>query len=148
MIHYTLNTGHIRMSPRSEVADDIIDVLRPIVEEGEHIIRGILVVVPHTDHGFVATIYADPDGRVPLCTIGVADTIHAEEEIWPCLEDMYLRITDGGIMARAGFQSPRKPTSLPWLAVVLHGALVRPETMEWLGDMERCLAWAWLEGRK
>jgi hypothetical protein len=32
--HYTLATGHGRLTDRCEVADDVIEVLRPIVEAG------------------------------------------------------------------------------------------------------------------
>lgn len=34
----------------------------------------------------------------------------------------------------------------PWCAVRLEpGIALYPETAHWLGDFERCLAWAWLE---
>lgn len=34
MIHYTLNTGHSRISPRREVADATIAVVRPMLATG------------------------------------------------------------------------------------------------------------------
>ena len=37
-----------------------------------------------------------------------------------------------------------RPASLPWCAVVMM-PFVSPMETRWLGDFERCLAWAWLE---
>ena len=36
IMHYTLNTNHSRMSPRSEVADDVLETMRPLLTPGEH----------------------------------------------------------------------------------------------------------------
>lgn len=33
----------------------------------------------------------------------------------------------------------------PWCAVVIHPTIaLHPETLAWLGDLERCIAWAWV----
>jgi hypothetical protein len=36
VMRYTLNTNHSRMSPRSEVADDVLETMRPLLTPGEH----------------------------------------------------------------------------------------------------------------
>lgn len=36
MTHYTLNTGHSRESPRSEVRDNVIELCRGLLAPGEH----------------------------------------------------------------------------------------------------------------
>ena len=42
------------------------------------------------------------------------------------------------------------PPPHPWLAVALHAPLIvhphSQQIMGWLGDAERCVAWAWIEG--
>jgi hypothetical protein len=47
-------------------------------------------------------------------------------------------------MRSADFQAPHRPAALPWLAVALVNPLGVPS---WAGDLERCLAWAFVEGR-
>lgn len=146
MLHYTLNTGHTRESPRDEVRDDVLEALHPFTLPGRHVLPHPLsnfrVVVPQTRYGCMFSVYL---GRnVPIVSCGVADTLEAAAEIWPGLEDLYLHITDAGALAGADFAAPREPESLPWLAVVLLGPVVG---FDWLGDFERCLAWAWLVQR-
>lgn len=42
--------------------------------------------------------------------------------------------------------SPDQVPPEPWVAVRIEvGAAVMPEAMAWTGDLERCLAWAWIE---
>jgi hypothetical protein len=142
LLHYTLNTGHTRASPRAEVADDILDLLRPLTAPGDHPVPrtpGYRVVVPETGGGIVFTVYRHD---VPLVTCGVADTPEASAELWPILERFYLGLTDSGPLASVGFSAPHQPEGLPWLAVVL----VSPQVPPWVADLERCMAWAFLSG--
>lgn len=38
-----------------------------------------------------------------------------------------------------------KPPSVPWIAVsIVPEAAAYPDAMQWFGDFERCLAWAWV----
>lgn len=43
--------------------------------------------------------------------------------------------------------TPDAPPPHPWLAVMLHlPALMPPHpALDWLGDAERCIAWAWID---
>jgi hypothetical protein len=35
--------------------------------------------------------------------------------------------------------------STPWCAMALHAPLMaHPDVLEWLSDLERCIAWAWM----
>lgn len=147
LIHYTLNTGHRQESPRSKVADDVIAKLQPLLEPGTHALASLLpqyagyeLRVPQTPAGYVATVMYG--STVPLVTLAVADTEEAAA-IWPEIERLYLSLTDRA-MARADFAAPRQPASPPWLAVVILSARAG---VAWLSDLERRLAWAWLESR-
>lgn len=144
MIHLTLNTGHSRVSPRHEVTDQAIAASRAWLAPGDYRlpIMGYRLVVPACHHGYGATVYR---GETPLVTFGAADSAEAAAEIWPPLEGMYLGLTDSGPFARADFRAPKMPDSLPWLAAVV--TLAGPGE-DWIGDMERCIAWAWLESRR
>lgn len=129
MNHYTLNTGHNRESPRSEVSDDAIAVCRQLLSPGRHqlpgVIGGYTLAVPLADFGWLGTVY---QARAPIATIGVAVDERDATIIWPAIVKMY----------GADVEAP----PLPWCAVVLH--VVSP-AYEWLGDFERCMAWAWIE---
>lgn len=134
MNHYTLITGHNRVSPRSEVSDDAIRVCRPLIVPGTHEIPGPLgkytLVVPETAHGLLGTVY---QAKAPVASIGVADTPEASAEIWPALL---------GLHERLGLPGDPVEPELPWIATTI---LLSAPAMEWLGDFERCWAWAWLE---
>ena len=135
MYHLTLLTGHTRESPRSEVADHVIDVLRPWLAPGTHPITqvpgGYSLVVPVVERGYLATVQ---QGRVPIASIGVAADEGEAEIIWPALVELQ-RVVAEPVATR--------PTTTPWCAVAL--LVVSPAMSDWLGDFERCLAWAYLE---
>lgn len=158
MIHYTLNTGHTRVSPRSEVSDDVIAMLQPMFaglpELGEHLIPNTDLWVSPTVGSprrglMLAPIYRKTGGiHHNVAWVGVCDK-PSDTDAWDCIERLYLGLTDEGQLAAADLAPPRKPASTPWCAVILdtHSAK-NIEQMDWLGDFERCLAWAYLDSRK
>lgn len=150
--HITLSTGHCRRSPRSEVSDATLDILRPwlldLVEsagksplpvaELSHFSALAIVEV-----GLVVTIYGPSgpyiSGRpnktdgAPIVTIGVAQRTRQGSELWSKLSKHFVTV--------AGLEPP----STPWCAVALHENIMAfPDAAEWLGDLERCIAWAWV----
>ncbi len=136
--HYTLITGHGRLTDRSEVADDVIEALRPIVvNDGGDLPGGLgLVVTPsESAGGWVFTVY---HASTPLVTCGLAITPEAAGEVWPCLLEVG-KVTGLPIL-------PRQPP-VPWLSVaILPGLnLFGMEMWEWLGDLERCIAWTLID---
>ncbi len=148
--HITLNTGHDRLSPREEIEnlDQVLGLLRPLVEEA---IRGERVRIPSVptecymtggaDRACVAvTILSSPDhgGGVPIATIAIAGAEACGFDTW---WELHMTSDPAITLATAG-TSPPPP---PWCAARLErGAHFWPETMDWLGDFERCLAWTWL----
>jgi hypothetical protein len=52
-------------------------------------------------------------------------------------------VTDQGALATADWQAPHQTEVLPWCAAVIVGPL--GEAAWWVGDLERILAWAWLD---
>ncbi len=152
LIHYTLNTGDTRDSPRSEVADEVISAMAGTLGPGEF---ELPIPDPHNtyfcrldvaDRAFVATVYCETQGkpgRRPLVTFGVADNAKDAGQLWPVLQQHYHTVTDLPGIRSADFASARQPDGLPWCASVV----IMPTLDEslWLGDFERCLAWAWLE---
>lgn len=142
--HVTLTTGDLARTSRDDVAPEVTSLLAewlaPIVNSG---LRHPLPVpeLAHfsaqaavQDGSLLVTVYAGP--TVPLVTFGVARRSRHGPALWALLTAAF--------ETRAGLVMPASP----WVAVALHPALsagaVAPD---WLGDFERCIAWAWLNAR-
>lgn len=145
--HLTLQTGHQRRSYRDEVGDDIIAMLRPLLER---VAAGERVEVPGAveprgctmtgaigrSRSLLLTVSGPAyEGRSetpilpPLATIGIAPDSLASAALWR--------------EWRGGERDDRTPRA-PWCAVDLWpGLALHPGAAEWLGDYERCCAWAW-----
>lgn len=143
--HVTMTTGHTCDSSRAEVADDVMATLRawlsaaaqsgkplPLPEPFDAYPASILI-----DGGsLVATIYsAASSGQprikpLPLCVIGVSQD--QQPALWSLLIELH------------GQRAAPQPAA-PWCAVALLPPLALDQAAaQWLGDFERCLAWAWI----
>lgn len=49
--HLTTTSGHTRSSPRSEVADETLDLLRPIVRQRGGEVSGLVIEITRADPG-------------------------------------------------------------------------------------------------
>ncbi len=151
--HITLSTGHIARTSREDVAPDVTKLLagwlpdtissgkaHPLpVAELSHISAHVFV----QDGALVVTVSA-PVGphtqgkphtgqAMPLVTFGVAQRSRQGAPLWDML-----------IMA-FGCKPGLQPPDTPYCAVVVHpGIAVYAGPVEWLGDFERCCAWAWI----
>lgn len=156
--HITLNTGHTRRSPRSEVGPGIVEALRPILERA---LTGTPTPIP-PGQGYTLTggvrgrcasftvwsrsllIWPEDDQaqRAPVVEIGVAGHSRCGAPLWRTLHALAARL-DLPVKTDPGRCPPE-----PWCAALLYpGAVLAPDAMDWLGDFERCLAWAWLASR-
>lgn len=138
--HLALNTGHSRSSPRSEVADFVIDILAPSVAIGAGILGDTgwkLQMVHGPADG--SCCYNLTYGEDWISTCHLAWTAEGANALWPVAEElarhMGCRFVDG------------PPDRLPWLAVVMmpQAMLASPITLFEAGDLERCVGWTALE---
>lgn len=150
--HITLSTGHCRRSPRSEVHDETLDILVPWLNQARS--SGDIVPLPVAplshfgarvikDIGLVVTIYG-PRGPhtpgqphsgewLPLATLGIAQRSRESADLWASLQANF-----GG---KPGVTAP----ATPWVAVAIHDTIGGYlDALQWLGDLERCIAWAWV----
>lgn len=150
--HITLATGDCRRSPRAEVDDATLAILIPWLKKA--IASGNIepLPVPPLSHygaraiketGLVVTIYG-PRGPhaqgkphagewLPLITIGIAQRSRESADLWALLQANF-----GG---KPGVKAP----TTPWVAVSIHDNIVAYfDALQWLGDLERCIAWAWV----
>lgn len=164
--HITLNTGHQRDSRKSEISDDALDACREIIESlvatgfaslpgpPGYSVAGIagakttaeeifadavqrLVDLPIPGRCLTAAVVRDDAPGRPLAIIAVADHQRCGAQVWANLR----------MVAEAYGMTP--PTSLrqpptPWCAALLLPAIIDDSSLDWLGDFERCLAWAWV----
>ncbi|WP_371346111.1 hypothetical protein [Ancylobacter sp. IITR112] len=144
--HITLNTGHSVQSPRAGVRDDIVNLLRPVLRNAieSHaltpLVYGALNVSLRATSGgahAMITLFDDASGH-PIITMTVATRSRGATGLWEMLHRDF-----------AGMDTdPSVPPLAPWCGVVLLPALpLRPDALGWAGDLERCLAWAWMEER-
>lgn len=143
--HITIETGHERDSPRSEVGDGMIALLTLWIDRA---LAGERVPIERVDppclltmtaHGkcATATIVLAESGD-PLVDLAIGAHSRCGAALWRSLH--------ADAAGNAATSADRVPPE-PWLAVRLHqsGLVFAPMTAEWLGDFERCLAWAWIE---
>ena len=129
MQHLTVDTGHTRVSFRDEIADSVIERLRQMTATGSHSVPGFpgcaaKVTVDGT--AALVTVFRD---EAPLVTFGVAADADGAKQLWPLI----------------GRPDVAEPSAVPWLAARLEvGVALHPGDADWLGDFERCWAWAWL----
>ncbi len=150
--HVTLNTAHVAVSPRLDVAKTAIDFCKNLIKNSIQSEKPISIPVENIAHyslkcleedgNLVCTIYAPlgphTKGKIfngdtmPLITFGVPKNNAHDQVLWD-------------ILIKNQPTSLQKPT-FPWCGVVLHPTLgVYFDTAEWAGDFERCIAWAWIE---
>lgn len=146
--HVTLATGHTRRSPRSEVADGVVQAMAFGLRRA---VTGDRIDVPYVDDPpctmtatgegrcLIATVWGpEYEGQpVPLVTIGVATHARCGGPAWRLLHDHALLPSQT--------DRDRQPP-VPWCAARLEpGVALHPSVAGWIGDYERCLAWAWIE---
>jgi len=150
--HITLSTGHCRPSPRAEVDDETLAILGPWLDQARK--SGNIEPLPVAplshygamvikDVGLVVTIYG-PRGPhtpgqshsgewLPLVTLGIAQRSRESGDLWASL------------LAHLGGKTGIMAPTPPWVAVSIHDTIASyPEALQWIGDLERCIAWAWI----
>lgn len=149
--HITLTTGHVRDSLPGEVSPEAIDAIAAIIERmcaGEvaepvplpGIGAGYSIAGRGTSRCLVASVYADGPPSTMVCTIGVALHSRCGASLWRELHRWGRTpvVTD-----------PWRCPPEPWVAAALdEGVAVHPDCTYWLGDFERCLAWAFSASRR
>lgn len=153
--HITLNSGHSRQSARSEIRDDIITLVSDLITRalaGEKPplpqLANYYLTGTRDEGALVVTVWrnATPKGqlpqRVPIATIGVAIKDGDKAlELWHTLH-----LSHKSQEMPLATAKRKLPPAAPWCAARLDpGVTLFPDTAGWMGDFERCLAWAWVE---
>lgn len=147
--HVTLTTGHSRRSYADEVSDAALVLCRELVAQldGD---PTKLVPIPRTGWsltgvskaGRCLTVSIVRRPSEPIVMMSVAAHSKCGASAWRELH----RYADEWRLPYV--TDPRRPPPEPWCAALLDTAAPAesPEGLMMLGDFERCLAWAFLEG--
>lgn len=154
--HITLSTGHTRRSQRSDISGETLARISPwlaaLVDSGSLMPLPVSSLSAYTamasvhDGGLIITISgpALTTGPMagkppPLITMGVAKKSRHSATLWPLMT--------GPVMpaAKPCIQCPDTPLLAVaiWPTIALH-----TDALEWIGDLEQCIAWAWMESKK
>ena len=139
--HVTLNSGHARPSPRAEVADHVVSALQPLVAAEAETTLPILdtsynLHIKRNDGAYLAVV--EDDEATSLITVAISRRNRNGAALWRSLH-----VWPGELATRADL-----PPDAPWLAARIEpDGFADSELLTWVGDFERCLAWAWLERR-
>lgn len=152
--HITLNTGHIARTSRADVAPAVTALLAKWLPSTINSGKAHPLPTPELSHfsaqvfvqdGSLVVTVSAPVGphrqgkphagqTMPLVTFGVAQRSRQRAPLW----DMLV----GAFGCKPGLQAP----GAPYCAVAIHpGIAAYTGPIEWLGDFERCVAWAWIE---
>ena len=144
--HITLTTGHMARQHRGDVREETMAVLVPwlsdAIASGQRepipaVPGGYTALALKQDGALVVTVYCrDPEvgSPEPLATFGVAPRSRSAVPMWALLTSTQPHVLHGLRMPSA-----------PWCAAVPYNALAGyTDVLEWLGDFERCIAWAWV----
>lgn len=134
--HITLTSGGVRESPRSEVDDDIVDLVRAAIR-GDGLLGDWRVRLTSQTPSVYAFDLEHAGLRVAMAWL--CRDAGATRRLWPTL----------AAFAPTGVRLFR-PRSVPWLAASLDLANVEqivktPEILMQAADLERVVAWALLE---
>lgn len=151
--HITLNTGHIARTNRSDVAPAVTALLAKWLPATINSGKTHPLPSPDLSHfsaqcfvqdgALVATVSAPAGphqqgkpfaGRtMPMVTFGVATRTRQGAPLW----GMMIKAFD----CKPGLQQP----DTPYCAVAIHPSItIYKGPVDWLGDFERCVAWAWI----
>ncbi|TNH04953.1 hypothetical protein FHQ26_05505 [Testudinibacter sp. TR-2022] len=140
--HLTVNTGHSRKSPKSEVAQDTLDMLKPWVRD---MLKGYSVSI--ADENYACKIGKHNAKLCEFIICRIDDKMRQTEIIKAVLCTHSREKKSAWKLA----QGQGEPPEVPFLAVKLMLENMKPEYQEdliWIADFERCIAWAYIDYKK
>ena len=145
LLHLTLNTGDCFEQVRGDVNDDALAALTPLISR-----RGGLLPAPfgafrveiNEQIDSAGLLFSVIRGADSIVTCGLCWDIRGAGLIWGVVNGLYLHLV--AAIEAAPAHAAMIPGRVPWLAVVLLPGVAaqRNEDISWLGDFERCMAFA------
>lgn len=140
--HYTLNTGHMRLSKPEEVNKDIYFILQSIVDQAKKEVTDLIdntsIKIIEEENGYNCTLYAKFLGtHVPVMSTAGTKSPKERKYIWEALEDTAKMEFDDYIT--------KVPVEVPYIVDLIHAtAPYFKDVLSWTGDFAKCLGWIML----
>jgi len=157
LYHLTLNTGHVAQTPRSAVAQSVIDQLLPIIDADHGPVPGLPgwyldFIFPLSTSGAripgaaFFQIAKEPNlSKQPVVMAFAAWSDAMSQAAWSQVLTGYAPIL-ASLPPGSARQPPAEPPPSPWLAVWLTAAAtLAGGVLPLLGDLEYCVAWAMID---
>jgi hypothetical protein len=143
LFHYTLNTGHMHRSLRTDVLDDVLAQLQHLLIAGGGVVptsKEFHVEITRERANAIFTIYWQQ--KIPIVTCFLCTEPADGEYVWNIALQHY-SILWGEFPSHLEGSTPVQSQTYPWLCVIVSPtALLAPlDVFSWIGDFERCLAW-------
>lgn len=139
--HLTINTGHERLSHRSEIHDQDVDALLPVVDAdaGTNPETGWTITILHRSPGWCA--WQIGPYRTPYIIAVTCWDDDAATGAWS-----YMPALAKAAVVAPDWTPPECPAA-PWLAVVFTPFIrvLPPEEIEAMASIESTVAWAIIE---
>lgn len=138
--HLTLRTGNVTRIERGDVDGETLARVAPwlaaLVESRATAPLPVAGLAKFSAAAFApdGALVVTISGRVPLVTMGVAKRSRHGAALWPLLSAPHMPPVK---------RNAARPAE-PWCAVAIWPSITEhPDALAWLGDLERCIAWAW-----
>ena len=151
LAHLTLQTGNLRFVPAAEVSAGDLAGPRELLDAALAAAEGDSVPMPGTD-GWHLTAGEEAEGNLLVFALWPPTAAPGDTAVAQCVcARRTTPLTTGlyqGLRHDWGEQIPIADPDLPtpWLIVELDlvQLVAWPDAATWLGEAERCIAWAWL----
>lgn len=143
--HITLQTAHIRNCEKKEVSEEALAYCDSLIEQcllnpqakKPIAVDGYSVTMSSTYSALVVTVWYGTQNPLPIVTFSCVTKSRNSLKIWRELHRYATLPTQ---------TQEHNPPQTPYLAVSLHAtAIDYSDAINWLGDFERCVAWAWID---
>ena len=149
MNHYTLITGHNRISPASEVSEEVINLLYPILLKAKEENAPRSQEMPGQDGYYWVPYFGDEslhidvykNGRLCLWFVVVKND-NSKDLPWPAFISKSLTMPSVCGLLKKDMSEYSEPQA-PYCAVMFNPLELGINL--WIADFERCVAWAYLQ---
>lgn len=147
LIHLTIQTGHTSAVPPP--ISDVCAALRPLLADGGGDIgditpscRGLtLTTCKRPWSGCLSWDISRAGAPIALCVF--CRDAAAQASAWATIERTYMGLSDRQPAIYAPGSAPSMPDRLPWLVtLLLPGMLLHLDVLEYLADLDQCIAYA------
>lgn len=146
--HYTLLTGHNRVSPSNEVPDKVLDILYELLTKPRETPNAPIPVPGYESYAFTpyfcesSLIIDIHRGKDLLCWFTVVKEKNQKDMAWQVFVTRSESEVPPFVLRGKKYSEPQAP----YCAAMINPTKAKSATeFFWMGDFERCIAWTFLK---